>query len=206
LLRAGAIALLLVGAGLLARRSGLADLRAIRPTASGALALVVTGAVLTATGFPRQVVAFGGGYVFGAWEGAALALAAQIIGCALDYMAAHGLLADWARRRLARGGRVASLHRRLAARPFSTTLSLRLFPVGNNVALNLLAGVAGVKPAAFLAGSLLGYLPHTVIFALLGSGVQVGRGTQLAAAALLLLLAAGLGALLWRRQGEHVKA
>ncbi|MEJ0045470.1 MAG: hypothetical protein WDN04_04535 [Rhodospirillales bacterium] len=45
--------------------------------------------------------------------------------------------------------------------------------------LNLAAGVASVRPGAFLAGSLLGYVPQTAIFALLGSGVQgrPGYGT-----------------------------
>jgi len=204
LLRAGAIALLLVGVGLLLRTTGIGDLRAVRPTLLGAAALIAAGALLTAAGLPRQLVPFAAAYVFGAWQGGALALLAQMLGCLLDYVAARGIAGAWARRRLAKGGWLARMHRRLVARPFSVTLTLRLLPVGNNMLLNLLAGVAGVRPAPFLAGTLIGYLPQTIIFALLGSGVQVGRFTQVAAAALLFAAAAGLGLVLWRqaRQGK----
>ncbi len=199
LLRAGAVALLLVGAGLLLRTTGIGDLRAVRPNLSGAAALTAAGALLTAAGLPRQFVAFAGGYVFGAWLGGGLSLLAQMLGCVLDYVAAHGVAGAWARRRLAKGGWLVHAHRRLVARPFSVTLTLRLLPVSNNMLLNLLAGVAGVRPAPFLAGTLIGYLPQTIIFALLGSGVQVGRRTQIAAAVLLFAVAAGLGSALWRK-------
>jgi uncharacterized membrane protein YdjX (TVP38/TMEM64 family) len=201
LLRAGVVALLLMGAGLLLRYSG-GDLRAFRPTVAGAVALIAAGAVLTAGGLPRQVVAFAGGYVFGAWAGGALSLVAQMLGCGLDYMAARGLAGAWARRRLARGGRLAGVHQKLAAHPFSATLTLRLLPVGNNVLLNLLAGVAGVPAHPFLAATLIGYLPQTIIFALLGSGIQIGRTTQLVTAALLFAAAAGVGWLLLGRQSS----
>jgi uncharacterized membrane protein YdjX (TVP38/TMEM64 family) len=202
LLRSGIVAVLLVGAGVALRHSGLADLRAMQPTPAGAIALVAAGAVLTAAGLPRQAVAFAGGFVFGVWTGTAVSLLAQMIGCALDYAAAHGLLAAWAMRRLSRGGRLANVHRQLAAHPFTATLTLRLLPVGNNVVVNLLAGVAGVRVVPFMAGTLLGYVPQTVIFALLGSGVQIGRGAQLAAAVGLFVLAAAVGVVLWRKEGQ----
>ncbi len=200
LLRAGAVAVLLVGAGLLLRHWGGGNLRAFRPTATGAVALTAAGAMLTAAGLPRQVVAFGGGYVFGAWTGGALSLVAQMLGCGLDYVAARGVAGAWARRRLARGGRLASIHQRLAAHPFSATLMLRLLPVGNNVLLNLVAGVAGVRARPFFAATVIGYLPQTVIFAMLGSGVQIGRTAQLVTAAILFAAAGVVGWLLARKK------
>jgi uncharacterized membrane protein YdjX (TVP38/TMEM64 family) len=202
LLQSGIVALVLVGVGLALRHTGLADLRSMRATPAGALALVAAGGLLTAAGLPRQAVAFAGGYVFGIWIGVTLSLVAQMTGCGLDYAAAHGMLAVWARRRLAKGGRLASVHRQLAARPFTATLTLRLLPVGNNVVVNLLAGVAGVRLAPFMAGTLLGYAPQTVIFALLGSGVQIGRGARLAAALVLFGVAAAVGLLLWKKEGQ----
>jgi uncharacterized membrane protein YdjX (TVP38/TMEM64 family) len=200
LLRAGAVALLLVGAGLLLRYSGAGDLRAFRPTGTGAVALTAAGAILTAAGLPRQVVAFAGGYVFGAWAGGTLSLVAQMMGCGLDYMAARGVAGGWARRRLARGGRLAGLYQKLAAHPFSATLTLRLLPVGNNLLLNLVAGVAGVRARPFLAATLIGYLPQTVIFALLGSGFQIGRMTQLVTAGLLFVAATVVGWILAKKK------
>jgi len=182
---AGALALRLLGTGALS---------AARPTPEGAAILVGVGASLAAVGLPRQAVAFAGGYAFGAWRGGALALLAQLIGCAADFWWARSVAPGWARLRLA--GR---LDRLLQARPFTTTLTLRLLPVSSNLLLNLAAGVSGVQARAFFAASLLGYLPQTVIFALAGSGVHVGAGAKLAVGGGLFLASGLLGWALWRR-------
>ena len=71
--------------------------------------------------------------------------------------------------------------------------------MGNNLALNLLAGMAGIAPAPFLAASALGYLPQTVVFALLGKGVRVDGAWQIGLAAALLAVSVGIGFGLLRR-------
>jgi uncharacterized membrane protein YdjX (TVP38/TMEM64 family) len=202
LLRAGAVAVLLVGVGVLLREAGPGILRTVRPTAAGGLLFIAAGAVLTAFGLPRQVVAFAGGYVFGAWEGSAIALVAQMLGCGADYVAARYFAGLGPRAWLARGRRAGALHRTLSLRPFSVTLTLRLLPVGNNLVVNLLAGVAGLPAVPFLLATLIGYVPQTLIFALLGSGAQVGRGVHLAMGAALFAAAAALGIYLYRSLDE----
>ncbi len=165
--------------------------------AAGAGLLVAAGAGLTAAGAPRQVVAFAGGFGFGAALGTGLALASQLLGCALDYAAAATAALPWAERRL--GPRWMKIRGFLQAHPFRATLTLRLLPVGNNMLLNVAAGALGVRPGAFFAASALGYLPQTVIFALLGSGVQLGQGTKIAVAAALFAASASLGLTLARK-------
>lgn len=165
-----------------------------------ALAFFMTGAALCAVGVPRQAVCFSAGYAFGALPGGALALTAQLAACALNLIWARLVARAWLARRL--GRRLAQLDRGLARRPFVTILMLRLLPVGNNLLLNLLAGVAAAPPGRVLAASLLGYLPQTAVFALAGGGVQIGRASQLALGAGTLALSLALGALLaakWRR-------
>ena len=188
----------LVSAGLLlhaaAGQAGRAWLSALHPTPAGALLMVLAGGLLSAAGIPRSVTAFAGGYAFGAWTGLALSLAAQLLGCAATYLWAALIGRDWARHRVA--GRWARLHATLVRRPFTATLTLRLLPVGSNLVLNLAAGLAGIPPAPFMAATVLGYLPQTTIFALLGSGVHVDRNTQLALAAGLFAASAMLGAIL----------
>ena len=83
--------------------------------------------------------------------------------------------------------------------PFWATLSLRLLPIGSNILLNLLAGVSGIAAPPFLAATLLGYVPQTIIFALLGGGVQVGHAAQVALAVILFAASLGGGLLLLRR-------
>jgi uncharacterized membrane protein YdjX (TVP38/TMEM64 family) len=215
---------LLLLAGLVAAGVALRELReagvldtAFLDRAAAAIGLpgealfVLAGAAACMVGVPRQAVAFAGGTAFGALLGSVLALAAMLLGCAGSFLWARAIGRDWARRRIegAFGGRLARLDRFIAGNPFTATLTLRLLPVGNNLALNLLAGLSGVALAPFLAGSALGYIPQTVVFALLGKGVRVDGAVQLGVGLGLFALSVGLG--LWlvarfRRAREMAEA
>ena len=167
----------------------------------GEAVFLLLGAVATAVGAPRQGIAFLGGYAFGAVAGTGLALAGQLVGCALSFGWARLVGRGWAERRLAGrfGRRLRPLRDALAASPFEATVALRLLPVGNNLALNLLAGMASIPLLPFLAASAIGYLPQTLVFALLGKGVRVDGAWQLGLSALLLLGSVGIGFWLLRR-------
>ncbi len=153
--------------------------------------------MLCAAGLPRQAVAFAGGYAFGLKFGIALAMLAQILGCVTDFFWARAFARDWVRARL--GGRLARLDAQLSAQPFMASLTLRLLPVGNNLVLSLLAGLSSVSAPAFLLASAIGYLPQTLVFALLGSGVQVSHSMQITLGIVLFVLSALLGIVLMRR-------
>ncbi len=202
LAKATALLLVMLAAAFILRRTGDGLLHAVHPGWGGAALLIGGGGLMTAAGFPRQVLAIAGGYAFGAPLGAAVALTGQMLGCVLDYAASHSLAAGLAHRLLARRS-ARRVHRLLTAHPFTATLTLRLLPVGNNVVMNLLAGAARISPRAFFAATLLGYLPQTVIFALLGSGTQVGKGAQLAVGGALFVAASILGIILYRRTRER---
>ena len=167
----------------------------------GETIFLLAGAAASAAGLPRQGVAFLGGYAFGAVIGTGLALAAQLLGAAIAFFWAQLVGRDWAERRLAGrlGRRLRPLRDALAESPFDTTLALRLLPVGNNLALNLLAGMAGIAAAPFLLASAVGYLPQTLVFALLGKGVRVDGAWQIGLAAAMLLGSVLLGLRLLRR-------
>lgn len=164
---------------------------------AGGLLYVATGALLTALGVPRQAVAFLGGYAYGFATGSLLALVATLFGAAAAYgygrLCGHWLPAARSTRRLK------GLEVFLAQRPFVLALMIRLFPLGNNLATNLLAGAAAVRAAPFLAGSALGYAPQTAIFALLGSGIQVEAPLRLGIAMVLFVLSSLLGVWLYQR-------
>jgi len=195
----GRPALLLVGllaAGVAVRALQIGGAELGRP-GQGAAAFVLAAALACAVGAPRQAAAFAGGYAFGFWEGAGLAWLAAGLACVANFVWARAVAREWVRQRL--GGRLARADRFLATHPFSATLALRLLPVGSNLALNLAAGVSGIAWRPFLAASLLGYVPQTIVFALLGDGVHVARGVRIAAGAALFAASAALGGLLFRR-------
>jgi uncharacterized membrane protein YdjX (TVP38/TMEM64 family) len=198
ILKALVLLVLLAGAALVLRRTGIGMLHAIHPGWGGAALLIGLGGTLTALGVPRQALAMAGGYAFGALAGGAISLAGQILGCVLDYVAARGLAAGLAQRVLARPA-AQRVHRLLVRHPFTATLTLRLLPLGSNVVMNVLAGASRVNPVAFFGASLLGYVPQTVVFALLGSGTQVGKGMQMAVGVALFACASVLGVVLYRR-------
>lgn len=75
---------------------------------------------------------------------------AQVFGCAADLFWARWIARDSVQARLR--GRALRLDRLLTTSPFISALTLRLMPVGNNLLLNLLAGVSAVPARGFLLG------------------------------------------------------
>jgi len=59
--------------------------------------------------------------------------------------------------------------------------------------------MAGIAASPFLAGSAVGYLPQTAVFALLGKGVRVDGAWQIGLAAALFAASVGIGFGLLRR-------
>ena len=164
---------------------------------SGELLYLAVGGFVTAVAVPRHVVSFLGGYAFGFGLGSALALAATEIGCLLDFFYARVVGRPLVSARL--GARVRRIEDFLAANPFSMTLLIRLLPVGNNFATSLAAGVSRVPARPFLLGSLLGYIPQTMVFALAGSGIEMGGAPRVAFAVLFFVVSGAIGIWLYRR-------
>jgi uncharacterized membrane protein YdjX (TVP38/TMEM64 family) len=163
----------------------------------GELLFIAVGGIVTALAVPRHIVSFLGGYAFGLALGTALALCATELGCVLAFFYARLVARPLVAKRL--GARVRRIDDFLAANPFSMTLLIRLLPVGNNFATCLAAGVSRVPAQPFLLGSLVGYLPQTFVFALAGSGVEMGGSLRFAYAAAFFLASGAIGIWLYRR-------
>ncbi len=164
---------------------------------SGELIFVAMGGLVTAVGFPRQAVAFLGGYAFGFVEGTVLALAGATLGCVTAFAYARILGRSLVQRHF--GKRIARFDAFLAGSPFLTTLLIRFLPVGSNVVTNLVAGVSKVAVVPFVLGSAAGYLPQTIVFVLIGSGVQIDPTFRIGLGAVLFVASAALGIFLLRR-------
>ncbi|MGE0650678.1 MAG: TVP38/TMEM64 family protein [Alphaproteobacteria bacterium] len=194
-----------VALGYLVKETGLYDLlderwidREIRGRGiAGEMLFVGLGALLTAIGFPRQAVSFLGGYAFGFGVGTGLGLLAAGFGCVLAFTAARVLGRKLVRERF--GPRVRRLDDFLHDHPFSMALLIRLLPVGSNAVTNLAAGVSGIRAVPFVAGSVIGYLPQTMIFALLGSGIHLDPSLRIGASVVLFVISGMLGVYLFRR-------
>ena len=85
------------------------------------------------------------------------------------------------------------------------TLLIRLLPLGSNLVTNLVAGVSSVWATAFITGSMVGYVPQTVIFALLGSGISLEPELRITLSTVLFVLSGALGYYLYRRYKQDKK-
>lgn len=168
----------------------------------GELIFLGMAALTTAVGFPRQVVAFLGGYAFGFIFGTLLAVLGTLMGGLLTFSYARWFGRSLVLHRFP--GRIRKFDDFLSGHPFTMALIIRLLPVGSNVGTNLVAGVCSVAALPFLAGSGIGYLPQTLVFALAGSGVNFNPSLRLTLAAVLFVISSLLGVWLYRRHRHGV--
>jgi uncharacterized membrane protein YdjX (TVP38/TMEM64 family) len=164
---------------------------------TGELLFIGVGGLLAGIGLSRQVIAFLGGYGFGFLAGALLATLAALLGCLLSFTLARLLGRAWLMRHYS--ARIRKVDSFIHDNPFSMTLLVRLLPLGSNWMVNLAAGVSGVRPLPFFLGTALGYIPQMLVFALIGSGTQVGQFWRVVIAVALFVVAALLGVYLYRR-------
>ena len=163
----------------------------------GDLIFFAVGALLTAIGLPRQLVAFLGGYGFGFVWGTALATAAAATGCIIAFFYARLMGRDLVKHRFQ--DRIKHVDDFLHDNPFTMTLLIRFLPLGSNLLTNLAAGVSSVRPLPFIAGSALGYVPQMLIFALAGSGVTLDPVFRISVSAVLFVLSGVIGIHLYRK-------
>jgi uncharacterized membrane protein YdjX (TVP38/TMEM64 family) len=184
-----------VPSGIELLRDRLAEFGAWSPAA-----FVVLAALCVGFGAPRLAFAAAGGLLFGWWLGSLLAQAGTIVGCAITFAWSRRLGRDFARR--VTGPRLARLIGRVERHPVATNVMLRICPIGNSLALNLLFGLSPIGARDFLVGTFLGTLPETVIYALFGSSAHTASAKMVLTAGFLLLVLAVLSTWLLRRSTD----
>jgi len=164
---------------------------------AGELLFVAAGGLFISAGLSRQLVAFLGGYAFAFYGGTLLALLATVVGSIVNFYAARLLFSSLVTRHYA--GHIRKVDDFIRENTFTMTLLIRLLPVGNNLMVNLAAGVSSVRAMPFFSGSALGYIPQTLVFALIGSGTSVNQRWQVAVAVAMFVISAFIGIYLYRR-------
>ncbi|MEZ0575970.1 TVP38/TMEM64 family protein [Halodesulfovibrio aestuarii] len=163
----------------------------------GVLLFVGLAALLTGIGIPRQLSAFCAGYAFGAAHGFLAAITAVTLGCTCCFWIARFLGQETINRKFP--NHLQGINSFLQNSPFQTAMIVRMLPVGSNLATNVIAGVSNIRPLPFVAGSSLGYMPQTIIFSLLGSGITVEPVLRTSVSAVLFILSSALGVRLYKK-------
>lgn len=198
--KAGALAVVLLGAIGLALILGTPDIAAIRSRVDTAgawgpalfFALYVALALIPC---PKAVLTAAGGTLFGLWAGAALSLSAALVGAVISFGIGR-LLGREAVDRLIRG-RLARVDALLADHGLSAVLIVRLVPLVPFIAINYASGLSGVKFRHYVAGSALGMVPGSLAYAALGAYGTSPWGLAGAGSALIILV---VGGSLWARR------
>lgn len=164
---------------------------------NGRLLFVVIAALFASVGLPRQIVAFLAGYGFGFSLGVGLAMLAIVSACTLSF--GYGRLGSVIFSSVQMPQRMQRLAGFIKDNTFTSTLMIRLLPLGGNLLVNLTAGAVRVPGVPFFAGSILGYIPQTLVFVLIGSGVQVDHGQRIGVGVVLFVISTLLGVKLYRR-------
>ncbi|MEM9279191.1 MAG: VTT domain-containing protein, partial [Pseudomonadota bacterium] len=133
----------------------------------GPVGFILLGAILVSISCPRQIVSFFAAYFFGLWTGFLLAWAATVVACIITYSIArlfNRYFQDFVR------GKLDIALKFWRDNTFLATVIWRFLPAGSNLLTNLAAGAFAIPGVAFVAGSSVGYIPQTLIFAIVGSG------------------------------------
>lgn len=160
--------------------------------------LILAGAIYTAIGGPRQVLAFVFGYSFGGWLGALFSTLVTLLGCIITMWVARFLLVKLVSSR--RSKKIESLRKLLHDSGWVAIAAIRFFPFGSNVLTNILAGAANIEVGPMLVGSFIGYLPQMLIFSFAGAGIGWSNRDHLVLSGVLLLLSSAIGWFLYRKK------
>ena len=172
----GLAALLMLGAGSRLSLAGLSDhlaewraVVAVRPILAASLYVAAYSATVAVSIPGSMWLTLAGGLLFGPALGTVLAVTGSTIGATLLFLAVrHALAPELARRA---GPLLARVRPVLERDGFSGLLALRLIPVVPFWLVNLAPALVGMSLAPFVAATLLGIVPATLVFAGVGAGL-----------------------------------
>jgi uncharacterized membrane protein YdjX (TVP38/TMEM64 family) len=205
--RAAVLGLVLAVGGVLALTVDLPSVHALRAWVDGAdpaawAAMVVGLTLVLLAPVPRSAFSV----LLGVVAGFGPALAVALAGGFLSGLAAFGLSRALGRAAVTRlaGPRLGRVDRLMLDRGFWALLVGRLLPFAPHVVLSYGAGLTAVRPTPYAVSTAIGLLPSTVVQ--VGIGASAGALAAWATPATVVsvtaavLVAAGLGALAWRRR------
>jgi uncharacterized membrane protein YdjX (TVP38/TMEM64 family) len=150
-------------------RDALLAWRAAHPVLS-ALVLVLVYCVSTATSVPGAVfLTLAAGYLFGTFLGGVLVVIGATAGAAVIFLAARYAFADYFERRA--GDAVRRMEAGFRKNATYYMLFLRLVPVFPFWLVNLVPALLNVRLGVFMATTMVGIVPGTLVYTSLGNGI-----------------------------------
>ncbi len=156
-------------AELKARRDQLQGFVALHPVLSFGLYILIYIAVVSLSLPGALVMTLSGGFLFGPWLGAAAASSGASLGAAVIFLVCRTAVGDSLRGKA--GSTISRIEEGVRRDAFSYILTLRLIPVMPFWLVNLAAGFVNIPLRTFLAATVLGILPGSLVYSGLGAGL-----------------------------------
>jgi uncharacterized membrane protein YdjX (TVP38/TMEM64 family) len=147
---------------------------------------VLINVVRPFTLFPVSVLSLAGGLAFGAVWGTVYTVFSATLGAILSFYVAKHLDS----RSLKNASRIEKWQKQLKEKGFFYIFLLRIIPILNFDLVSYVAGISRLKLHSYIFATMLGVLPGTLAYNLLGDSFIKGNGTAIAIAACFVILAA----------------
>ena len=144
-------------------------------------------AAAVAISFPgASILTIFGGFLFGLWPGVPMIVTAATLGAFIIFVAAKTAFGDALSQKA--GGFAKRMEEGFRSNELSYMLLLRLVPLFPFWAVNIGAGVAGVKARNYLIGTFIGIIPGSFVYAGIGAtaGDAFDAGEELTLSGVLL--------------------
>lgn len=134
------------------------------------LFFVLAYAAVVALSLPgATVMTLAGGFLFGTWLGATLNVLAATAGAAALFFIARSAIGDSLRARA--GPFLKRMEAGFRRNAFNYLLFLRLVPAFPFWAVNLAPALLGMRAGPFVAATMIGIIPGTVVYTAFGAGL-----------------------------------
>ncbi len=155
-----------------AQRKALQGAVAANPLRS-VLIYMVAYMVMVAFSVPgAMIMTMAGGFLFGPWVGSASAVVGMTLGALIMFWVARSALGEVIRKRAKAGGLIEKIQVGVRANAFTYLLVLRLIPAVPFWLCNIAAGFVPMPVRTYLAATVLGIIPSTVIYSSIGAGLD----------------------------------
>ncbi|MFG6495501.1 TVP38/TMEM64 family protein [Fictibacillus sp. UD] len=161
---------------------------------------VILNVIRPFTLFPISVLSLAGGLAFGVIWGTVYTVFSATIGAILTFYIAKHLGDRWLKKKSDAPTRVEKWQSKLKEKGFVYIFLLRIIPVLNFDLVSYVAGISRLKLRSYILATLLGVLPGTLAYNLLGDSFIKGNGAVIAVAIGIVLLVACIPILLKNKE------
>lgn len=138
--------------------------------------------------FPISVLSLAGGLAFGALWGTVYTVAGATVGAIMSFYIAKNVGSRWLKKKTDAAEKVEQWQKKMREKGFFYILLLRIIPILNFDLVSYVAGISRLRLHSYIFATMLGVLPGTLAYNLLGNSFIKGNGTMIGIAVSLVLL------------------